>query len=176
MAERDARLHRVLETPTGGFAIMSANGSIRLGWVTGPDDPALRGSTEAPSLADDLAGRLTRYFRGDDVTFEDLSTPAGSAFFNRCWDACRRIPRGETRSYAEVAVMAGGGRGSARAVGQAMRRNPLPIVIPCHRVVAADGRLHGFAGSRDEDGPEVARKHALLAMEGAAAGAVIAAR
>ena len=85
----------------------------------------------------------------------------------RCWEACRSIPRGETRSYGELATMAGGRANAARAAGQAMRRNRLPIIIPCHRVISASGGLHGFSGSCDQGGPALAVKRALLQMEGA---------
>ena len=85
----------------------------------------------------------------------------------RCWEACRSIPRGETRSYGELATMAGERGNAARAAGQAMRRNRLPIIIPCHRVISAAGGLHGFSGSSDQAGPALAVKRALLQIEGA---------
>ena len=64
-------------------------------------------------------------------------------------------------------MLAGSTVGAARAAGQAMRSNPLPIIVPCHRVIASDGRLHGFSGSRDAKGRELRTKHELLAHEGA---------
>jgi methylated-DNA-[protein]-cysteine S-methyltransferase len=161
--------HRLVSTPSGLMAIIAEPDGDRLAlrWVVGPRDPALAGSLERSDLLPDLADRLGRYFAGENVAFDDVPTPSGPPFFRRCWDACRRIPRGETRSYSELAAMAGGGRAAARAAGQAMRRNPLPIVVPCHRVRGAAGDLVGFAGSRAKDGPELSRKQYLLALEGA---------
>ena len=79
-------------------------------------------------------------------------------FFLRAWKACRTIPRGETRSYKWLATSAGNING-ARAAGQAMARNKLPLLVPCHRVVASDGNLHGFGGAG------VKLKYNLLEME-----------
>jgi AraC family transcriptional regulator of adaptative response/methylated-DNA-[protein]-cysteine methyltransferase len=82
-----------------------------------------------------------------------------TAFRRRVWEALRRIPAGQTRSYGEIAVEVGI-PGAARAVGTACAENPVPIVVPCHRVVAANGRLGGYSGG-------LARKRQLLAAEGA---------
>jgi len=79
-------------------------------------------------------------------------------FFLRAWHACRTIPRGETRSYKWLATSAGNTKG-ARAAGQAMARNKLPLLVPCHRVVNSDGNLHGFGGAG------VKLKYSLLEME-----------
>ena len=79
-------------------------------------------------------------------------------FTRRVLEACRTIPFGETRSYRELAAMAGNPR-AAQAVGQALARNPTPVVIPCHRVIGADGQLAGFTGG-------LTWKRALLAHEG----------
>jgi methylated-DNA-[protein]-cysteine S-methyltransferase len=159
------RAHRLLATPTGPMALLEHADGPELRWIGGPHDPLLSGSTERPDLRPGLVARLQRYFAGEAVDFGDVPLPAGGPFFRRCWAACRTIPRGETRSYRALAAMAGSGPGAARAAGQAMRRNRLPIVIPCHRVIAADGSLHGFAGSRAKDGLELSRKQALLALE-----------
>jgi methylated-DNA-[protein]-cysteine S-methyltransferase len=83
--------------------------------------------------------------------------PHGSAFQCRVWDALRAIPPGETRTYGDLAQLLGS---SARAIGQANGANPIPIVIPCHRVVAAAGRLGGYSG-----GEGAATKRVLLDLE-----------
>ena len=88
------------------------------------------------------------------VAFRD-----GTPFQRRVWHALRTIPRGETATYAELAARIGA-PGAARAVGSAVARNPVSIVVPCHRVVGADGSLAGYAGG-------VERKRVLLALEGA---------
>jgi methylated-DNA-[protein]-cysteine S-methyltransferase len=166
--------YRILDTPTGLFALRErdagdARDGLATGWVTGPDDDALAGGTPDDRMHADLAARLERYFAGLETDFDDvpLPGPAHPEFFRRCWKACRSIPRGETRTYGELAVMAGGGPASARAAGQSMRRNPLPIIVPCHRVLGANDRLVGFGGSTDAAGVPLATKRWLLAMEGA---------
>jgi methylated-DNA-[protein]-cysteine S-methyltransferase len=101
---------------------------------------------------------IVRYFAGDVRAIDALDVDAGGdGFHARVWRELRRIPAGETRTYGEVAAAAGGE--SARAAGGAVGSNPIPIVIPCHRVVGADGRLTGFGGG-------LPRKRWLLEHEG----------
>ena len=92
-----------------------------------------------------LRERLDRYFRGDRVSFEEerIDVEGVSPFLKAAWDACRTIPYGQTRSYKWLAGMAGK-PAAPRAAGQAMARNRLPIVVPCHRIIGSDGRLRGF--------------------------------
>jgi O-6-methylguanine DNA methyltransferase len=103
-----------------------------------------------------------RWLEGRDDDFGDVALPRGTEFQQACWRACRTIPRGEVRTYAWVA-RAAGRPGAARAVGQAMRRNPMPIAVPCHRVVGAGTRLGGYAGA--EDGASERVKRTLQATE-----------
>jgi len=95
----------------------------------------------------DIPGRfaqeLAAYFQGALRSFRTPIRPHGTPFQKRVWDVLTRIPFGETRTYGWVARCAGA-PGGARAVGQANARNPLPLLVPCHRVVAADGTLGGF--------------------------------
>ena len=102
---------------------------------------------EAPGLdVADLLEKLRRYYGGEQVAFEELLDPSiGTDFQKRVWGITRSIPRGQARTYGSVAREAGS-PGSARAVGQAMARNPWPPIVPCHRVVGHDGRLTGFGG------------------------------
>ena len=94
----------------------------------------------------DLMERLRVYFGGGKVAFPDELDFSGATPFQReVWEATRLIPYGETRSYAWVAVQIKKPR-AVRAVGQALGRNPLPIIVPCHRVVASDGKLGGYGG------------------------------
>jgi len=104
-------------------------------------------------------GQLAEYFQGDRRQFDlALDLSAGTPFQQRVWQGTADIPFGEVRSYGELAA-AIGAPGTARAVGQALGANPVPIVVPCHRVVSADGGLGGFAlGLRI--------KRALLRLEG----------
>jgi len=92
--------------------------------------------------------QLDEYFRGVRVDFDIPLDAAGTAFQHQAWDALVQIPFGETVSYGEQAVMLGD-RNKARAVGAANGKNPIPIVVPCHRVVGSNGHLTGFAGGLD---------------------------
>jgi methylated-DNA-[protein]-cysteine S-methyltransferase len=103
--------------------------------VERPEDPVLAAA----------ARQLEDYFAGRRVTFELPLRPRGTAFQRAVWDALRAIPPGETRSYGEIA-RAVGKPAAVRAVGAANGRNPLAIVVPCHRVIGAGGTLTGYAG------------------------------
>lgn len=107
--------------------------------------------------------QLGAYFRGETPAFDLPLAPAGTPFQLRVWEELRRIPYGTTVSYGELARRVDR-PGSSRAVGSANSRNPLPIVVPCHRVIGADGSLTGYAGGLE-------RKRALLELEGAPAAA-----
>ena len=88
---------------------------------------------------------LEEYFQGKRKEFTVPCGPEGTDFQKRVWEAHTRIPYGVTRTYKEIAVEIGNSRAS-RAVGMANHKNPVPIIIPCHRVVGSDGRLTGYAG------------------------------
>jgi methylated-DNA-[protein]-cysteine S-methyltransferase len=107
----------------------------------------------------EVARQLDQYFAGSRTTFDLKLAPAGTPFQQRVWAELARIPAGTTITYGELAARAGHA-GAARAVGAAVGRNPISIVVPCHRVVAADGHLGGYAGGS-------ARKAYLLDLEGA---------
>ncbi len=91
------------------------------------------------------AGQLREYFAGNRVHFNLPLAPAGTPFRQRVWRLLLEIPHGETVTYGEIAARLGA-PDSARAVGGAVGRNPLAVVVPCHRVVGADGTLTGYAG------------------------------
>lgn len=107
-----------------------------------------------------VSAEISQYFGDSERLFNLHVDLAGTAFQLRVWDALLLIPPGETRTYGQLAAQLDSG---ARAVGNACRNNPLPIVVPCHRVVAASG-LGGYAGKTD--GPVLQRKQWLLAHEG----------
>ncbi len=101
---------------------------------------------EDATAFDDLAQRLQRYFDGERVLFPDRLDLSGATAFQRAvWSMARAIPYGETRSYAWVAGSIGRPL-AVRGVGGALARNRIPIIVPCHRVVASDGGLGGFSG------------------------------
>jgi methylated-DNA-[protein]-cysteine S-methyltransferase len=111
------------------------------------------------ALVEDAQAQLEEYFAGERRTFDLPLDLAGTAFQRRAWLALVEIPYGETRTYAGQALLLGLPRG-ARAVGSANARNPLPVVVPCHRLVGAGGSLTGYAGG-------LPRKERLLRLEGA---------
>jgi methylated-DNA-[protein]-cysteine S-methyltransferase len=106
----------------------------------------------------ELRRQLAEYFAGARREFELPLAPAGTPFERSVWDELRAIPFGETRSYGEIAA-AIGRPGAARAVGRANGANPIPIVVPCHRVIGSDGSLTGFGGGLEA-------KSRLLEIEG----------
>lgn len=113
----------------------------------------------APPLPE-VRRQLEEYLAGRRHEFDLPLAPRGTAFERRVWEALLAIPYGETRSYAEIA-RAIGHPDACRAVGRANGRNPIPIVIPCHRVIGSDGSLTGYGGGLD-------LKRLLLGLEGAA--------
>lgn len=142
-----------LHSPLGALTLTEEDGAIvALDWGFGRDQE------ETPLL---LRAReqLDAYFDGARRAFDLPLRPAGTAFQRRVWQALARIPYGTVASYGDLARRLGT---APRALGAACGRNPIPIVIPCHRVVASDGRLCGYSGL---DG--VAAKGYLLSLEGA---------
>lgn len=143
-------------SPVGALTLRERDGRlVSVSWVDADDAPA---DLETPLLLT-AAHQLNAYFYCGLREFDLPLAPAGSNFEHAVWDAMLRIPYGRTRSYGEIARDIGG---EARAVGGACGSNPIPIIIPCHRVLAADGRSGGYSG---RGGTET--KHFLLALEGA---------
>lgn len=119
-----------------------------------PFDPDWR--EDSPSLAEPI-GQLRAYFAGELETFDLPLAPEGTAFQQRVWNILCTIPYGETISYGEIARRIGNPNAS-RAVGLANGSNPIPIIIPCHRVIGANGKLTGYGGG-------LPIKEKLLALE-----------
>jgi methylated-DNA-[protein]-cysteine S-methyltransferase len=116
---------------------------------------------EQPESIRDIITRLERFAAGAAVDFRDVAIDDRhlTRFGRRVVDACRRIPRGETRSYGQLAA-ACGSPGAARAVGQVMAKNRYPLIVPCHRVLAAGGHLGGFSAPQG-----LSMKRRLLVLE-----------
>lgn len=163
-------------TPTGDMlCVWHADGRVRaLEWADKDDrfhallaryqrpDTVLEMQETAPAR---VVHALAAYFEGDFAATAVIEVdPGGTAFQKEAWAALRRIPPGETRTYAEQAA-AIGRPAAVRAVGAANGANPVAIIVPCHRVIGADGSLTGFGGG-------IERKRWLLAHEGAAVAAV----
>ncbi|MBM7693115.1 methylated-DNA-[protein]-cysteine S-methyltransferase [Peribacillus deserti] len=100
-------------------------------------------------LFDHLNDALERYFAGEDIRFDVPLQIEGTLFQKAVWEYMRIIPYGETRSYSEAAIAIGRPK-AVRAVGQASRVNPFPIIIPCHRLIGKNGSLTGYAGSKTD--------------------------
>jgi methylated-DNA-[protein]-cysteine S-methyltransferase len=140
-----------LLTNLGDLTISEEDGSIvALDWGRGRDQ-------EETPLLRRARDQLHDYFDAKRMTFDLPLAPQGSAFQKRVWAALCAIPAGETRSYADIAHSISS---APRAVGRANGANPIPIIIPCHRVVAADGSLGGYSG-----GDGTATKQYLLDLE-----------
>jgi len=153
----------IVDTPCGTLAVGRRGARLVADWlVPGAADAQPPHFDPADAEAVALAAAIDAHFGGDASALERIPTGEGTAFQRRVWDACRGIPAGETRTYGWIAGQLGGGHALCRAVGQALRRNPLPIVVPCHRVVAGGG-LGGYAG--DRTGELAAIKRRLLDYE-----------
>ncbi len=164
---RSASATRIIPSPVGAFVLtLASDGSLRSRWR---ELSELREASERShgnsTWLDDVAERLRAYFAGRDVPdWSDVPTPDGPPFHRACWEACRRIGHGEVMTYADLAEAAGSPMAS-RAAGQAMRSNPLPVIVPCHRVVGSGGRLHGYAGTTEGDSVALRIKRGLLELE-----------
>lgn len=143
----------VFETPAGWMGVVASDKGLRR--TTLPQafpeqcvdqlGNAIEQASPSPAHFKHLKDKLIRYFDGEEVTFADESIDVedASPFHQAAWQACRSIPKGETRTYKWLAAQAGNPM-APRAAGQAMAKNRLAIIIPCHRVIASDGSLRGF--------------------------------
>ena len=146
-------------SPVGELVLTAAGDRLVGCWFatgTGRSDPAAGLVRDDDALAA-ARQQLEEYFAGERQTFDLELAPVGTEFQQRVWAQLRAIPYGETATYGEIAT-ALGNPGASRAVGLANGANPIAIVVPCHRVIGADGRLTGYAGGTD-------RKRALLDLE-----------
>ena len=146
----------VVDTPIGALGLIASDSALQ-GVMF--DGRRVRVEGSSPVL-DEAARQLDAYFAGELGAFDLPFEVNGSEFHRRCWLALASIPYGQTVSYGEQARRLGLGHDAARAVGAANGRNPLPVVLPCHRVIGADGSLTGFGGGLDV-------KRFLLEHEGA---------
>lgn len=145
-------MHCRLETPVGTLWIEEADGAVSC--VT--SRPLSGPEGNAPVL-EQAKKELTEYFAGTRKTFSVPLNPRGTDFQRAVWAALREIPYGETRSYGQIAAQVGNPK-AGRAVGMANNRNPIAIIVPCHRVIGANGSLTGYAGGLNV-------KEELLALE-----------
>lgn len=153
-------VHHVITSPLGELRLVASDDALvavefapfseaRDVGEDRPDDPLLRRAAE----------QLGEYFAGSRREFELPLAPAGTDFQHEVWQQLRAIEWGHTATYGQIAHRLGRTNAASRAVGLANGRNPIPVVIPCHRVIGADGTLTGYAGGLE-------RKRLLLALEG----------
>lgn len=152
-----------METPLGELLLARTAEGLAGAWFEGQKHHP--GALAVPRQPEDellrrAAAQLRAYFSGEAVAFDVPLDLHGTPFQRGVWQALLAIPGGETRSYGEIA-RALGSASAVRAVGGAVGRNPVSVIVPCHRVVGGDGSLTGYAGG-------VERKRALLELEGAA--------
>lgn len=159
-------VYNIMPSPVGDLLLV-ANETHLTGvrFAPHPKDMTARGWQRSPAgtpsdgILRQAREQLEAYFAGDMTTFDVPLGPTGTPFQMQVWNALRGIPFGETISYGELARRLGDPK-AMRAVGAANGKNPIPIIVPCHRVIGADGSLTGFGGGID-------RKRWLLTHEGA---------
>ncbi len=144
----------IMKSPLGLLELYEERGAlVRLSFSPCPEH------IDSPTpLLLEASTQLMDYFQGNRTSFDLPLTPGGTPFQQSVWNALCTIPYGETKSYGQIAAQIGNPKG-ARAVGMANNKNPLPIFIPCHRVIGADRKLVGYAGGLDT-------KIFLLGLEG----------
>ncbi|WP_319804426.1 methylated-DNA--[protein]-cysteine S-methyltransferase [Nocardioides malaquae] len=149
----------VVESPIGPLRVVGGGEGVTAIEFSPFDEEAQVGerNDEAPLLVE-AARQLRAYFAGELTDFDLPLAPRGTDYQHRVWAALREVPYGRTATYAEIAAALGQPRGASRAVGSANGRNPIPVVVPCHRIVGADGSLTGYAGGLE-------RKQVLLDLE-----------
>lgn len=149
-------VHTTHPSPIGDL-LLTRDGAAITGLFLRPDHP-VDGARDDGAF-DDVRGQLDEYFAATRATFDLALAPEGTAFQQRVWAALLGIPYGRTTTYGALAAQLGSPSAS-RAVGLANGRNPISVIVPCHRVIGADGSLTGYGGGLE-------RKRALLELESA---------
>lgn len=151
--------YRIIDSPVGPLTLAGTGSTLmhlRMDDQTHEPDRSAWQPAEADAFSDAVA-QLEAYFEGSLTEFDVDMQLDGTEFQRRVWAALRTIPYGETRSYGDVAAQIGS-PGASRAVGLANGRNPIAIIVPCHRVIGSTGSLTGYGGG-------IGRKRALLSLE-----------
>jgi len=159
MRQLETLYYSRIETPAGRLLLAAGEHGLR-SIHFGAELPRRKKSElwiESPQILRPYAEQLNAYFRGELREFTCKLDLEGTEFQKKCWNALLRIPYGKTCSYAEIARQIGSPR-SFRAVGQANHHNPIPIIVPCHRVITSGGTLGGYGGG-------LAVKEMLLQLE-----------
>ncbi|MCG7597862.1 methylated-DNA--[protein]-cysteine S-methyltransferase [Mycobacterium sp. PSTR-4-N] len=150
--------YRTVESPIGVLTLAGVGQRLRhVRMVEQTYEPNRDGWERSDDAFADVVQQLDEYFGGERQDFDVELDLVGTAFQRTVWAALQTIPYGETRSYGEIAAQIGA-PGASRAVGLANGHNPISIIVPCHRVIGANGSLTGYGGGLD-------RKKLLLGME-----------
>lgn len=151
--------YRIIDSPVGPLTLAGTGSTLmHLRMIDQTHEPDRSGWEPADEeIFTDAVEQLAAYFAGELTEFELDLDLGGTEFQRKVWGALRTIPYGETRSYGEIAMQIGS-PGASRAVGLANGRNPIGIIVPCHRVIGSTGGLTGYGGG-------IERKRALLALE-----------
>ena len=150
--------YRTMDSPVGPLTLAGVHGRVRhLRMVDQTYEPSRDGWEADDSAFDDAVAQLQAYFAGELTDFDLDLDLIGTDFQRRVWEALLTIPYGETRSYGVIAAQLGS-PGASRAVGLANGHNPIGIIVPCHRVIGANGSLTGYGGG-------LSKKRQLLDME-----------
>lgn len=156
---RTDRVHTIVDSPVGPLTLVAVDGVLTGLYMSQqrhrPPQEVFGGRADEPF--DEVARQLAAYFAGQRTEFDLPLALAGTPFQQRVWASLREIPYGETITYGQLADRVGR-PAAARAVGLANGRNPIGVIVPCHRVVGADGGLTGYGGGLE-------RKQYLLALE-----------
>jgi methylated-DNA-[protein]-cysteine S-methyltransferase len=156
--------YSIFHTAAGWVGLQASSTGLRRVILPRKSDSEIRkllsaGAEEKPDAFTDIQERLCAYFSGLHTDFPDKLDFSGATDFQQAvWQAARLIPYGVTQSYQWIAVQIGR-PGAARAVGNALGKNPLPVIVPCHRVIASDGGIGGFTGG-------ISVKRLILRLEG----------
>jgi methylated-DNA-[protein]-cysteine S-methyltransferase len=139
--------YAIVDSPIGDLLLAGEDGVLRRLWMLDGRHPAVPRAdwVEDRSAFAEPIRQLREYFAGERREFELELDPGGTPFQQRVWGALREIPYGETRSYGEQAARIGA-PDAVRAVGHANGQNPIAVIVPCHRVIGANGSLTGFGG------------------------------
>jgi methylated-DNA-[protein]-cysteine S-methyltransferase len=149
--------HFLMESPIGTLTLVKTDGVLSGLYMGHPDLRTEQLGSQAGSGFEDVVHELEEYFARKRTVFTVPIAPEGTTFQQRVWSELQTIPYGETRSYSQLAD-AIGKRSAMRAVGAANGRNPISIIVPCHRVIGRDGTLVGYGGGLE-------RKRFLLDLE-----------
>jgi len=153
------RTHTTIDSPLGGLTLVAVDGVLSGVYFPGHGympEPDVFGTVSGQGF-EQAERQLAEYFAGERTSFDLATAASGDEFQRRVWELIERVPYGQTTTYGEMARELGGPT-LARRVGGAVGRNPLSVIVPCHRVVGRDGKLTGYAGGLE-------RKRFLLDLE-----------